>query len=224
MNEWLLMGEGHPDPSTDRGKGRGRLHRRDDQHAPRSLWPAGTCPTPRWRGDSRPRCPGSTRSPTSSPIDRGLTPASHFTFPALFELWSTIHGALTDPGIDGAVVVQGTDTIEETAFFFDLLHGGDAPLVVTGAMRAASSPEYDGPANIRRAVAAAAAPALRGAGTVVVLSGTIEPADDVTKTHRLVVRHVPKSQHRPARPRRRGPRRRRSPPRAPPVHDHGSRR
>jgi L-asparaginase len=52
-------------------------------------------------------------------------------------------------------------------------------------MRTAGSPDYDGPANLRRAVAAAAAPALRGAGTVVVLSGTIEPADDVTKTDTL---------------------------------------
>ena len=52
-------------------------------------------------------------------------------------------------------------------------------------MRAASAPDYDGPANLRRAVAAAAAPELRGAGAVVVLSGSIEPADDVTKTHTL---------------------------------------
>jgi L-asparaginase len=118
-------------------------------------------------------------------IDRGRTPASHFTFPALFELWDAIHEADERPGVDGVVVVQGTDTIEETAFVFDLLHAGDGPIVVTGAMRTASAPDYDGPANLRRAVAAAAAPALRGAGAVVVLSGTIEPADDVTKTHTL---------------------------------------
>jgi L-asparaginase len=118
-------------------------------------------------------------------IDRGRTPASHFTFPALFDLWSALRDGLDDPSNDGVVLVQGTDTIEETAFFFDLLHDGAAPLVVTGAMRTASAPDYDGPANIRRAVAAAAAPQLRGAGAVVVLSGSIEPADDVTKTHTL---------------------------------------
>ncbi|HEX5014634.1 MAG TPA: asparaginase [Candidatus Limnocylindrales bacterium] len=117
------------------------------------------------------------------PIDRGRTPASHFTFPALFDLWATIRDAASDPAVDGVVVVQGTDTIEETAFFYDILHSGDAPIVVTGAMRAASRPDYDGPANIRRAVAAAVAPSLRGAGVVVVLAGSIEPADDVTKTH-----------------------------------------
>jgi L-asparaginase len=116
-------------------------------------------------------------------IDRGRTPASHFTFAALFGIWASIREALADPAIDGVVVVQGTDTIEETAFFYDLLHDGGAAIVVTGAMRTASSPEYDGPANLRRAVAAAAAPALRDMGVVVVLSGSIEPADDVTKTH-----------------------------------------
>jgi L-asparaginase len=50
-------------------------------------------------------------------------------------------------------------------------------------MRSASSPDYDGPANLRAAVRAAAAPELVGAGVVVVLAGSIEPADDVIKTH-----------------------------------------
>ena len=90
-----------------------------------------------------------------------------------------------DADIDGAVVVQGTDAIEETAFFFDLVHDGPKPVVVTGAMRSASQPGYDGPANLRDAVRVAASPDAAAAdiGGVVVLDGTIEPADDVTKTH-----------------------------------------
>jgi L-asparaginase len=129
--------------------------------------------------------PGLTDIADLVPIDRGLTPASHFTFEALFGIAATVRDALADPAVDGAVVVQGTDTIEETAFFLDLLHPGPKPIVVTGAMRSASHDDYDGPANLTAAVRVAASPAVRDSdvGAVVVLDGTIEPADDVTKTH-----------------------------------------
>jgi L-asparaginase len=81
------------------------------------------------------------------------------------------------------VVVQGTDTIEESAFFWDLVLDSPKPVVVTGAMRSASQPDYDGPANLRDAVRCAAHAGLRGAGVVVVLEGWIEPADTVIKSH-----------------------------------------
>jgi L-asparaginase len=116
-------------------------------------------------------------------IDRGLTPASHFTFADLMTLDGVISGALEDEGTDGVVVVQGTDTIEETAFAWDLTLDSAKPVVVTGAMRASHEEEYDGPANLRRSVAAAASSSLRGAGVVVSLAGTLEAADDVTKMH-----------------------------------------
>jgi L-asparaginase len=116
-------------------------------------------------------------------IDRGRTPASHFTPSALLALAGVVAEALADPAIDGAVVVQGTDTIEESAFLLDLVVDGPKPVIVTGAMRAASDEGYDGPVNLRDAIACAASGALHDQGTCVVLGGAIDPADDVAKTH-----------------------------------------
>jgi len=81
------------------------------------------------------RTPGLEDVAQVVPIDLGRTPASHFTFAQLFRIADAIATAQDDPAIDGVVVVQGTDVIEETAFFWDLLLSGRKPVVVTGAMR-----------------------------------------------------------------------------------------
>lgn len=129
------------------------------------------------------RTPGLETIADLVPIDWGLVPASHLSFAQILDIARTVRDLLARPDIDGAVVVQGTDCIEETAFAFDLLVTSAKPLVVVGAMRSAGDPGYEGPANLRDAVRAAASPALRGQGTVVVMGGEILPADDVTKTH-----------------------------------------
>jgi L-asparaginase len=129
------------------------------------------------------RTPGLDEIADVVAVDRGLTPASHFTFPDLFSIADAVCEHLSDPSVDGCVVVQGTDTIEETAFFWDLVIDSEKPIVVTGAMRTASDPGYDGPANLRDAVRVAAAPQLGGEGVVVVLAGSIDAADDVIKAH-----------------------------------------
>ncbi|HEX4897051.1 MAG TPA: asparaginase [Candidatus Limnocylindrales bacterium] len=129
------------------------------------------------------RTPGLDAIAEVEPIDLGRTPASHFTFDGLFEIAAAIRSAQADPAIDGVVLVQGTDVIEETAFFWDLVLTDETPVVVTGAMRSASEPDDDGPANLRDAVGCAVDPRLRGQGVVVVLAGSIDAADDVTKTH-----------------------------------------
>jgi len=129
------------------------------------------------------RTPGLEAIADVVPIDRGLTPASHFSFEDVLAIGAEIQSAVDDPAIDGVVVVQGTDTIEETSFAWDLVVESPKPVVVTGAMRASHEEGYDGPANLRGAVATAASPLLREAGVVVTLAGTIEPADEVTKMH-----------------------------------------
>jgi len=129
------------------------------------------------------RTPGLDAIAEVLAIDWGRLPGSHFTIATLIELWSAISQAAADPEVAGVVVVQGTDTIEESAFCWDLLHDGPTPIVVTGAMRSSSEAGYDGPANLASAVRAAASDSLRGEGVTVVMAGTVHAADDVAKWH-----------------------------------------
>jgi len=127
--------------------------------------------------------PGLDAIADIEPIDWGLVPASHLTFAQILEVGRLLKQQLDRPEIDGAVMVQGTDVIEETAFAWDLLPLPPKPVVVVGAMRSASQEGYDGPENLRNAVGAAADPELADQGVVVVMAGEIHGADDVRKTH-----------------------------------------
>ena len=127
--------------------------------------------------------PGLAAIAEIEPIDWGLVPASHLSFDQVLDIGRIVSDRLARPEIDGVVVVQGTDVIEETAFAWDLLALPAKPVVVVGAMRSASQDAYDGPENLRNAVAAAADPLLADQGVVVVMAGELHGADDVRKTH-----------------------------------------
>lgn len=108
--------------------------------------------------------------------------SSHMTLRDLLDMRQLIRDSLTR-GSSGVVITQGTDTMEEIAFGLDLLHQGAAPIVVTGAMRNASLPGADGPANLVAAIQVAASPLARDLGTLVVMNDEIHAARFVRKSH-----------------------------------------
>jgi L-asparaginase len=89
---------------------------------------------------------------------------------------------LRSPDVDGVVYVQGTNTLEETSYFYNLTVRSEKPVVVTGAQRPYNGLSSDGPLNLLDAVRVACSPDTRGKGVVVVLNGEINGARDVTKT------------------------------------------
>lgn len=90
---------------------------------------------------------------------------------------------LATPEVDGIAITHGTDTMEETAYFLNLVVKSDKPVVMVGSMRPATAISADGPANLYDGVATAADPGARGRGVLVVLNDEIHAARNVTKTN-----------------------------------------
>ena len=86
------------------------------------------------------------------------------------------------PAVDGIIILHGTATLEETAFFLNLTLAVACPVVLVGAQRPASAVGSDAPANLVAALRVAGSPSARGLGVLVVMNDEIHPARDVTKT------------------------------------------
>ena len=100
-------------------------------------------------------------------------------------IWQTlgqrVHHHLVRDEVAGVVVTHGTDTMEESAYLLHRVLAPKKPVVLTGAMRPASSRQADGPGNLRDAVALAREPGAHG--VLVALAGAVHGAADVRKTH-----------------------------------------
>ncbi|WP_372790166.1 asparaginase [Paraconexibacter sp.] len=107
-------------------------------------------------------------------------PSAHLTLDDQLRICRTARDAARR-GI-GVVVTHGTDVLEETAMLADVIHGGEAPIVFTGAIRPASAPGADGPANLVDAVSVAASQEAAGLGVLVVFGGEIHHARCARKT------------------------------------------
>ena len=109
-------------------------------------------------------------------------PHANATPADLVKLAAAMDAALARPDVDGAVLIQGTNNLEETAFFLTLTLATEKPVVVTGAQRPFTALSTDGPANLIDAMRVATNAEARGKGVLVVANNEIYSARDVTKT------------------------------------------
>jgi L-asparaginase len=115
-------------------------------------------------------------------VSYSTVPGASLTLGNLVHIAQLIDWRMSE-GFSGAVVVQGTDTLEETAFVLDALTASERPVVVTGAMRGASAPGADGPANLLAAVTVASSAAASRLGALAVLNDEIHAGRYVQKSH-----------------------------------------
>lgn len=116
-------------------------------------------------------------------VDFANLPSPHMTLPLMVELYQKLIQYRDNNHYDGFVITHGTDTLEETAFFMDLVWPYTEPIVITGAMRSSNELGADGPINMVHAVRVAASDKSKGKGVTVVFNDEIHAAQYVTKTH-----------------------------------------
>ena len=104
------------------------------------------------------------------------------SFDIMLTLAKRINTLLATPDVDGILITHGTDTMEETAYFLNLVVKSDKPVVMVGSMRPSTAVSADGPLNLYNAVGVAVDPNSKGRGVLVVMNDWIHAAHSLTKT------------------------------------------
>ena len=99
------------------------------------------------------------------------------------KLGKRVNALLAQDDVDGIVITHGTDTIEETSYFLNLVVKSKKPVVVVGAMRPSTAISADGPINLYNAVILAGSNEAVGKGVLVALNDQINAAREVTKAN-----------------------------------------
>jgi L-asparaginase len=127
--------------------------------------------------------PGIERTAPVRIEDWARMPACHFDHARLWAMRERVRELAESGEASGIVVTHGTDILEETAYLLDRTLEGRVPVAITGAMRTSSDDGWDGPRNLRDAVAVAAAAASAGRGAMVVFAGQVFAGRAAVKSH-----------------------------------------
>ncbi|THU04591.1 asparaginase [Lampropedia puyangensis] len=104
-----------------------------------------------------------------------------FTNDNLITLGKHVNNLLKQGDVDGVVITHGTDTMEETGFFLNLVIPSDKPIVLVGSMRPGTAISADGALNLLNAISVAASSDAKGKGVLIVMNDEIHTARDVAK-------------------------------------------
>lgn len=115
--------------------------------------------------------------------DWARMPACHFDHARLWAMRERVREVAESGEAGGIVITHGTDILEETAYLLDRTLDRRVPVAVTGAMRTSSDDGWDGPGNLRDAVAVAASPSSAGRGVMVVFGGRVFAGRTAVKSH-----------------------------------------
>ena len=110
-----------------------------------------------------------------------------FTNAQLMTLGKRVSALVKQADVDGIVVTHGTDTLEETAYFLNLVVHTDKPIVVVGSMRPGTALSADGALNLLGAVSVAASKDAAGKGVLVTMNDSIQSGRDVVKSVNIKV-------------------------------------
>src|SRR5436190_4847152 len=92
------------------------------------------------------------------------------SFDIMIKLAKRLNELLPRNDVDGIVITHGTDTMEETAYFLNLVVKSDKPVVMVGSMRPSTAVSADGPLNLYNAVSVAGNPKSKGLGVLVIMN------------------------------------------------------